>query len=128
MTHARTHSVNTHYSVQTQTHHSQTCSIFSLLMRLSESAAVDVKHPAARRGNFLRKSERPRRREVEACVRLGGARSKSGLADVREEWKVLERVKINEQKVKVDVSAAEGRLSKEEGSEREEGRFRVWSG
>lgn len=99
-------------------------------MRLSESAAVDVKHPAARQGNFLRKSERPRRRrEVEGCVGLKGSKgSKSGLADVREGWKVVERVKINEQKVKVDVSAAEGRLSKEEGSGREEGRFRVWSG
>lgn len=66
---------------------------------------------------------------MEGCVGLKGSKgSKSGLADVREGWKVVERVKINEQKVKVDVSAAEGRLSKEEGSGREEGRFRVWSG
>lgn len=34
--------------------------IFSLITPLSESAAVDVKRPVARQGNFLRKSERRR--------------------------------------------------------------------
>lgn len=35
---------------------------------------------------------------------------------------MVERAEINEQKGKVDVSAVEGRLSKEEGSESLEGR------
>lgn len=42
-------SVTTH---NTHTHHFQTC--FSLIMAPSESADVDVRHPVARQGNFLK--------------------------------------------------------------------------